>query len=243
MHEFRIASGRNLYLSDTNLQRLLARVAPALVARHTDHLSTFGAWVGTEVDAAAAYTDRFAPPVLDFTDRDGGLQSSVVCNPRYEAMHRQAYAHGIVSLNRCQPAEPFLLTFAMGYLLAEADISLHCPATLTGAVAYVLDRFAPKHLRDAYLPGLIRQDGGAMTGATWATERQGGSDLGATTTTARAAGDGVELTGLKWFCSNAPADVALVTARPEGAPQGARPFISCRAFVLTAAPTVTGFAG
>jgi alkylation response protein AidB-like acyl-CoA dehydrogenase len=161
--------------------------------------------------------------VLDFTDRDGGLQSSVVCNPRYEAMHRQAYAHGIVSLNRCQPAEPFLLTFAMGYLLAEADISLHCPATLTGAVAYVLDRFAPKHLRDAYLPGLIRQDGGAMTGATWATERQGGSDLGATTTTARAAGDGVELTGLKWFCSNAPADVALVTARPEGAPQGARP--------------------
>ncbi|HEY3149265.1 MAG TPA: acyl-CoA dehydrogenase family protein [Dongiaceae bacterium] len=217
-----IAGGRNLYLSDPNLRRLLARVAPALVDRHADRLAAFGAWAGTEVDAAAAYTDRFAPPTLNITDRDGDLLSSVMCNPNYEEVHRQVYAHGIVALNHCPPAEPFLLTFAMGYLLAQADISIHCPATLTGAVAYILDRFAPQHLKDRYLSELIRQDGRAATGATWATERQGGSDLGATTTTARVTGDGVELTGLKWFCSNAPADVALVTARPEGAPPGSK---------------------
>jgi alkylation response protein AidB-like acyl-CoA dehydrogenase len=46
--------------------------------------------------------------------------------------------------------------------------------------------------------------------------------MGAATTTARVAGDSIELTGLKWFCSNASADVALVTARPEGAPPGSR---------------------
>jgi alkylation response protein AidB-like acyl-CoA dehydrogenase len=217
-----IGSGRNLYLSDANLRCLLARIAPALADRRADHLAAFGAWAGTEVDAAAAYTDRFARPVLNIMDREGELQSSVMCNPRYEEMHRQVYKHGIVALNHGPSAEPFLLTFAMGYLLAQADISIHCPATLTGAVAYVLDRFAPQHLRDRYLPDLIRQDGRASTGATWATERQGGSDLGATTMTARAAEDAIELTGLKWFCSNAPADVALVTARPEGAPPGSK---------------------
>jgi alkylation response protein AidB-like acyl-CoA dehydrogenase len=216
MRESGIGSGRDLYLSDANLRRLLARIAPALADRHADRLAAFGAWAGTAVDAAAAYTDRFAPPVLDITDRDGELLSSVMCNPRYEEMHRQVYRHGIVALNHGPSAEPYLLTFAMGYLLAQADISLHCPATLTGAVAYILDRFAPQQLRDRYLPDLIRQDGGAATGATWATERQGGSDLGATATKARVAADGVALTGLKWFCSNAPADVALVTARPEG---------------------------
>lgn len=217
-----MADGRNLYLSDANLRTLLARIAPALAERHADHLATCGAWVGTEADAAAAYTDRFAPPVLDITDREGELISSVICNPRYEDVHRQAYKHGIVAFNHGPSAEPFLLTFAMGYLLAQADISVHCPATLTGAVAYVLDRFAPKALRDRYLPDLIRRDGHASTGATWVTERQGGSDVGAATTTARAVQGGFQITGLKWFCSNAPADVALVTARPEGAPQGSK---------------------
>ena len=38
----------------------------------------------------------------------------------------------------------------MGYLLSQADISVHCPVTMTGAVAYVLDKFAPKDVRDAY---------------------------------------------------------------------------------------------
>jgi hypothetical protein len=139
--------------------------------------------------------------------------------------HRQVYEHGIVGLNHGPSAEPFLLTFAMGYLLAQSDISLHCPATLTGAVAYVLGRLAPPALRDRYLPDLIRQDGRAWTGATWATERQGGSDMGAATTMARAAAT-ASTHRPQMVCSNAVADIALVTARPEGArPAAGRPHL------------------
>jgi alkylation response protein AidB-like acyl-CoA dehydrogenase len=214
--------GQNFYLEDANVQRLLGRIAPALLQRHGQRLTAFGAWVATEVDAAAAYTDRFAPPSLDARDHGGTLEYSVICNPRYEAAHREVYEHGIVALNHGPSAEPFLLTFGMGYLLAQADISIHCPATLTGAVAYVLGRLAPRELRDRYLPSLLRRDGHACTGATWATERQGGSDMGAATSTARTVGDRIEITGLKWFCSNATADIALVTARPEGAPPGSK---------------------
>jgi acyl-CoA dehydrogenase len=214
--------GLNFYLDDANLQRLLSRVAPELAARRRGVLTAFGAWAATQADAAARYTDRFAPPVLEASDRDGELRYRVVCNPRYEAMHRQVYEHGFVGLNYGPAPEPFLLTFCMGYLLAQADISLHCPATLTGAVAFVLAGLAPAELRDRYLPQLIRQDGRAWTGATWVTERQGGSDVGAAATTARRIGDSVQLTGLKWFCSNAGADLALVTARPDGAPPGSK---------------------
>ena len=47
----------------------------------------------------------------------------------------------------------------MGFLLSQADISLHCPVTLTGAVAYVLHMHAPDDVRHGYLYDLIRTDG------------------------------------------------------------------------------------
>ena len=50
------------------------------------------------------------------------------------------------------------------------------------------------------------------------TERFAGSDVGATETRAVPEGDHWLLTGDKWFCSNAGADLALVLARPEGRP-------------------------
>jgi hypothetical protein len=52
------------------------------------------------------------------------------------------------------------------------------------------------------------------------TERAGGSDVGAIETTARFEDGEWRLTGDKWFCSHADADVALLLARPEGAPGG-----------------------
>lgn len=212
--------GSNFYLTDTNLRRLLGRIAPQELTKHEERLVAFGAWVGGDVDVQAAYTDRYAPPVLETYDRHGTTVNRIVYNPRYEAVHRDVYRHGFVGLNYGSDAAPYLLTFAMGYLLAQADISIHCPATLTGAVAFVLDRHAPPAVKDAYLGDLIRTDGKAKTGGTWATELDAGSDVGATRTVARQAGGGFELTGLKWFASNADGDLALVTARPEGAPSG-----------------------
>jgi len=108
----------------------------------------------------------------------------------------------------------------MGFLLAQADISLHCPVTLTGAVAYVLGTHAPDTVSQRYLYDLIRMDGQAKTGGTWATEQHGGSDVGATTTVAVANGDRFALHGLKWFASNANSGLAVATARPDGAPAG-----------------------
>src|SRR5258705_4308583 len=59
-------------------------------------------------------------------------------------------------------------------------------------------------------------------GTQFMTERAGGSDVGAIETTARCEEGEWRLYGDKWFCSHADADVALLLARPEGAPAGTR---------------------
>lgn len=219
-------NARNFHDQDANLRSILDRLNPAMRDRWDTHLSAFGAWVAEEVDPAADYTDRFARPVLETHGRDGTVQNHIRHNPGWDKVAREVYEKGIVGLNYDNgegggdgPA-PFLLTFAMGYVLSQADISLHCPATMTGAVAHVLNTAAPDAVKSRYLPELTRMDGQALTGGTWATELHGGSDVGGTTTTARKDGDHFRLDGLKWFTSNANGGLALATARPEGAPGG-----------------------
>jgi alkylation response protein AidB-like acyl-CoA dehydrogenase len=213
-------STANFFAEDHNLQQALTRTAPALLAAERDRLNGFGAWVAGPCDAQADYSSRLAPPVLEAVDTDGRLVTQVRHNPLYEAASREVYSQGIVGLNYGESPKPYLLTFAMGYLLAQSDISIHCPVTLTGAVAYVLDRYAPDDVKAAYLPALARMDGTAHTGGTWVTERQGGSDVGATETTAQQTNAGYSLSGLKWFTSNADGDLALATARPDAATKG-----------------------
>ncbi len=214
--------GLSLFTLDRNLRALLDRRAPKMMARFERTLADFGDWAGGPLDEQARYTDRYAHPRLESHDRDGEAFSNVVLNPSYRDCHAEAYRRGVIGLAFAEDPAPHLLSFAMGYLLSEADISIHCPVTMTGAVAYVLDRLAPEDVRRRFLPDLVRMDGEAKSGGTWATEQHGGSDVGATTTLAEAEGGDWRLTGLKWFTSNAGAGIALATARPAGAPEGGK---------------------
>ena len=203
---------------DPYLQPLLLAREPRLQT-YLGKLREFRDWALTEVDAQANYTDRYAPPALQTYDRDGEVANRIISNPQYDAQHQETYRRGIIGLPYKESA-PHLLSFTMGYLLSQTDISLHCPVTLTGAVAYVLGYHAGKKLRAEYLHDVVRMDGHTKTGGTWATEKHGGSDVGATTTTAVNNGDKFALHGLKWFTSNANSGLAVATARPEGAPAG-----------------------
>ena len=203
---------------DPYLEPWLTSRVPRM-AEYSAQLVEFCDWVLTDVDAQANYTDRYAPPAVETYDRNGEVVSRVVSNRWYEEQHQELYRRGIIGLHYVEDA-PHLLTFTMGYLLAQADISLHCPVTLTGAVAHVLASHASEAVRQRYLYDIIRMDGSAKTGGTWVTEQHGGSDVGATTTVAVATGDRFALHGLKWFASNANSGLALATARPEGAPSG-----------------------
>jgi len=218
----RTVRGTNLFDTDVNLHRLLERRAAHVLERHGSALDGFGAWCGGPLDEQAEYTDRHAPPRLDPYGADGSRTGRVVFNSDYLECHREAYRRGVVGL----PYGPggdrtsHAVCFTMGYLLSHADIAVHCPVTMTGAVAYVLDTIAPPEVKDRYLHELTRMDGKALSGGTWATELHGGSDVGATTTTAEQRNDGWRLNGVKWFTSNAGSGLALATARPGDEPGG-----------------------
>src|ERR1017187_5378994 len=203
---------------DLYLEPWLTARVPRMVG-YSRQLAKFHDWVLTEVDAQANYTDRYAPPALETYDRNGEVVNRVVANRWYDQQHQELYRCGIIGLPYAEKHPP-LLTFPMGYVLSQADISLHCPVTLTGAVAYVLSSYAPDAVRQQFLYDVARMDGLAKTGGTWATEQHGGSDVGATTTTAVPQGDRFALHGLKWFTSNANSGLALATARPHGAASG-----------------------
>ncbi|HEY3929667.1 MAG TPA: acyl-CoA dehydrogenase family protein [Candidatus Koribacter sp.] len=203
---------------DAFLQPVLLAREPRLNSYLT-RLDAFRHWVLTDVEAQANYTDRYAPAALQAYDREGRILNRIVSNPQYNEQHQECYRRGIIALPYDEAA-PHLVSFAMGYLLSQADISLHCPVTLTGAVAYVIGYHVSEKLRAEYLPELTRMAGETKTGGTWATEKHGGSDVGATTTVAKPSKQGFTLHGLKWFASNANSGLALATARPEGAPKG-----------------------
>ncbi|HYE49187.1 MAG TPA: acyl-CoA dehydrogenase family protein [Azospirillaceae bacterium] len=212
------ARGTNLFETDLNLQNLLERRDPDLLERHEARLAEFGAWAGGPLEAQAEHTDRFANPKLEAYGPSGERTGRVVFNPDYLACHAEAYRRGAVGLPYTEEgAGSHAACFAMGYMLSQADISIHCPVTMTGAVAYVLDRLAPAVIKDRFLPEMIRMDGRALSGGTWATELHGGSDVGATTSRAEARNDGFRLHGVKWFTSNAGSGLALATARPADA--------------------------
>jgi alkylation response protein AidB-like acyl-CoA dehydrogenase len=93
-------------------------------------------------------------------------------------------------------------------------------------VAKVLQGPASEALRARFLPGVLSDVWGQrLDGAQFLTELQGGSDVGANAVEAQPDGEAFGTTrwriwGEKWFCSNAAADLILMTARYAGGPVG-----------------------
>jgi acyl-CoA dehydrogenase len=174
-------------------------------------LVSMGERAALEVAPLAAIADRAQPRLVD---------GRVEYHSSYREMQRIAYGSGMIAM-KYPPAIPEapLVSFMIGYLFAMAEMGLYCPLCMTDGVAQVLTRRGTPEQIARVVPHLASTDLGELwTGGMFLTERAGGSDVGANQTVAR---DG-RLTGEKWFCSNADADAVLVTARPEGAPEGIR---------------------
>src|SRR3979411_75697 len=96
-----------------------------------------------------------------------------------------------------------------------------CPIGGTAPSIHLIRKFASPELQDYLLPKMLSGDVATMwKGTQFMTERAGGSDVGTIETIARQQDGEWRLYGDKWFCSHADADVALLLARPEGAPAG-----------------------
>ncbi len=203
------AFGKNHYRLDRDLPVLLRHYWPEY-SQHENQLTQFGELVGGSAYEVAYHVDHDARPVLLMHDLDGRRIDRVRLSPAHEQLLKQ-----LVPINR-PPYEggSWHHHYALGFLLA--DPGLYCELTITNSTLYVIHKYAPEHA-----PWRQKLLDGQAWGATWMTEVQGGSDLGANNMRARQDGEVWRLQGEKYFCSGCGlADIAIVTAHPEGAPSG-----------------------
>jgi acyl-CoA dehydrogenase len=219
------AIGLDWYALDPNLAQLLDRLLPDPGDRSfaEEHVARYGTLCGGPVAARAEVTDRHGP-VLRRYNRWGQEVDVVEHHPGWLASKADLVRAGFTGLSyHADRPVPAVLTAALSYLVSQAETAIYCGLGMTSGAADIVERYAPDEVRDELLTRLTSLDPDeAWEGGMFLTERQGGSDVGANTT--RAVPDGSEwrLHGEKHFCSNVDAEVFIVLARPDGAPEGGR---------------------
>jgi alkylation response protein AidB-like acyl-CoA dehydrogenase len=229
------AQPEDLFSDDADLAALLAHHGmtdriPALIAA--------GRAVAGPLDAAARLNDLPRNhPVLENWDGIGRYVAGVSHHPSYRDAGRAVYGTGVMaaygetgvdgraggtSPRRPVSAAPHRFILALFYLTAQAGEAGHnCPLACDAGAIRTLQHLGTAEQQAAFLPGLLDPDFDTnATASQFLTEVQGGSDVGANAVIATPLGDhdggpGTpwSVSGEKWFCSNADADVFLLTAR------------------------------
>jgi len=222
--------GLNFYAIDGSFRDLTALyMEPALRAHLEPHLNRLGELAGGRLDELAATADA-NPPVLHPRDRFGRDEDWIEYHPAYREM--EAIAFGELGMHAMShrpgvlgwPAPlPPIAKYAFQYLFVQAEFGLMCPVSVSDTTNFVIMKYGSDELKRRLAPRLLSQDLSTMwKGTQFMTEKAGGSDVGALETVARREQGEWRLYGDKWFCSHADADLALLLARPEGAPAGTR---------------------
>lgn len=173
---------------------------------------------GTEMSETV---DRAGTPWLRMYDRQGKRVDEIVFPASYRKMLERGYREGIVW--RFRETNSLIDSYLLTYVTSFFDPGLSCPYIVSLSTALSLEKYGSEAVKQRFLAPLMRRGQTVWQGATWMTEIKGGSDLGATVeTTARRHGDRWMLDGSKYFASNVGAEVAVVAARPEDAPEGVR---------------------
>src|SRR6204780_2675136 len=223
-------TGQNFYAIDRGLRDLLQLyLQPADFRTLEPHFNRLGALAGGRLDELARAADKH-PPVLNARDRFGRDEDWIDYHSSYREMekiafgdfqfHAMSHRAGTLGMDRPLPA---VAKYALQYLFVQAEFGLMCPISVTDTSIHLIRKFASAELQDYLLPKMLSGDVATMwKGTQFMTERAGGSDVGAIETVARCENGEWRLYGDKWFCSHTDADVALMLARPEGAPPGTR---------------------
>lgn len=210
------------------LQDLLTRLGGPDEARN-QRLAGYGqAMAGAEglVHRSGAEPNT---PVLERYDAIGRRQERVRFDGSYHEFGALVYGSGVMGLTG-QPGKA-LEQAALVYLTSHHGEAGHvCPLACTAGLIKAIQRVGHPALQRGLLPGLCEPDyAKRLHGSQFLTEVQGGSDVGANACSAApvqpesASSPAMwAISGEKWFCSVVDAPLYLMTARPQGAPEGTK---------------------
>lgn len=215
----------NYYEATPNLRSVLEiRAGATRTAAMEAGLQDFGHVVAGVIDPAVETLERHRdlPSHIPY-DGIGRRVDQIDFHPDYRLSGHAVWASGILAVN--QGGRGAFEQAALFYLLAHAGEGGHsCPVVCTAGLARAIERRGSIELKGRFLSGLFEVDyDRCLRGSQFLTEVQGGSDVGANV--ARALPEPSErgawrITGEKWFCSVADADLFAVTARPDGGGKG-----------------------
>jgi alkylation response protein AidB-like acyl-CoA dehydrogenase len=223
-------AGQDFYALDSGLRQLLALYLPEATRKHLEpHFKRLGVLAGGRLDELARTADQNGP-VLHPRDKFGRDEDWIEYHPSYREMeaiafgdfqfHAMSHRAGVLGLDA--PMHP-VAKYACQYLFVQGEFGIMCPISVTDTSIHLLRKYASQELKDYLLPRMLSADPAVQwKGTQFMTEKAGGSDIGRVETIARNEGGTWRLYGEKWFCSHTDADVALMLARPEGAPDGTR---------------------
>ncbi|MFT4977129.1 MAG: acyl-CoA dehydrogenase [Myxococcota bacterium] len=212
----------NLCTDDTELQALLEH--HGLLDRMPS-LERTGAAVAGPLDEAARTNNRHHNlPRYAGWDGVGQYTAAVDHHPSWREAGKIIYGTGIMAAYG-ETVVPHRYILSLFYLTAQAGEAGHnCPLACDAGAIRALQALGTDKQKDQFLYKLLDPDFDTnFTASQFLTEVQGGSDVGANAVEARQDGEGRwVISGEKWFCSNADADVFLMTARVEGQGKGTR---------------------
>lgn len=222
--------GQNVYEHDPGLQSLLEIYLEKDLLSHLRPIFyELGRAVGDELDELASIADK-NPPTLQLRNRQGLDDQIVVKHPAFVELERKAYSElnlssmshktGVFGWNKTIPVTA---KYGLTYLFVQAEFGLCCPVSMTDSLTHTLKLYGSDEIVERYLPRLTDDNFETQyQGAMFMTEQGAGSDVSRITTTAVERDGEWFLNGDKWFCSNPDADLAMVLAHVDGAPEGMR---------------------
>jgi len=225
-----VRKSSNFYKSDLILQHYLKSQLPASAINYMKpKLEHLGEEAAQQMDELSLKADKYSPE-LKHRDQWGEENQKIEFHPAYQELMEIAAESEMFYLKyNDELKEKFKgsrhkMGFAAGQLYAMSELGQYCPHCMTDGAAYLVEQYATSEIKEELLPKLSARDASQLfSGAMYLTEKSGGSDVGRNLTEAVQIEDRhYELTGEKWFCSNANADVMMILARTGQLEEGTR---------------------
>ena len=224
LNRWREQASENYYARDGFIRRLLHCHLGPRWAEADALLRAVSDQAGPRLDAFARESNRDENlPRLRRHDSLGRAVEEVVFHPSYHEAGRVFWSSGVLAA-LANPGNE-VLSGGIAYLLDQHGEAGHaCPVACTAGAIKLVQQVGSADQKRRYLPRLLSSDyDQRLHAAQFVTEVQGGSDVGANSCRARAdhrRKGWYRISGEKWFCSVADAELFVVSARVDGSPSG-----------------------